>query len=293
MKGTQIPGINYNYPNYNWLINGDCRVSQRGDYSSASSATTGTYYIDRWKTNFGTVTFNKQHLSTNQPSGLNNCYSIRLIATNTVSGWGGHDQFIEDYASFSDKKVTFSVWVKSNNADARLVFYDGVSTITSSGHTGGGDWELLTLTTTVDSSATTLRLSTYIIPASGSGNSVITTGDYIEFTGAKLEIGPYTPFESRPFAEELRLCQRYFIFGHFAFKNVSTGSLLQASGIGGVTPFPVQMRTSPTISRTDSITENIDTLSETPYSDSIDWNGRCNGANRFRWIGSFTADAEM
>ena len=38
-----------------------------------------------------------------------------------------------------------------------------------------------------------------------------TPGNYVEFTGVQLEKGSTnTPFEFRPYAIELQLCQRYF-----------------------------------------------------------------------------------
>lgn len=62
-------------------------------------------------------------------------------------------------AYWKGRTVTFSCWVKCATADrARLALDDGPSETDSSYHTGGDTWQLLTLTHTVDSSATQIRL---------------------------------------------------------------------------------------------------------------------------------------
>jgi len=54
--------------------------------------------------------------------------------------------------------VSFGCWVKSSIANhARIIIYDGNSATNSSYHTGGGNWEWLTATHTISSSATYLR----------------------------------------------------------------------------------------------------------------------------------------
>lgn len=71
----------------NWIINGDMRISQRGDYSSATSAVDNAYYIDRFQSNVQGVTANIQHISTSQPTALSNSKSSKLIATSSASGF--------------------------------------------------------------------------------------------------------------------------------------------------------------------------------------------------------------
>ena len=89
-----------------------------------------------------------------------------------------------------------------------------------------------------------------------------TTNDAtLEFTGFQLEVGPEaTAFEHRSFAEELRLCQRYYYqntsYGTVAQTN--SGETINTAGFSGITmysatsgrsPFiyhPVMMRATPT-----------------------------------------------
>jgi hypothetical protein len=83
----------------------------------------------------------------------------------------------------------------------------------------------------------------------GVTNVLATPGNFIELTGVQLERGTVaTPFEVRPFAQELALCQRYFYrwvststFGVLGYATAlnTTAALLQV-------PFPVQMRSNTT-----------------------------------------------
>lgn len=76
-----------------------------------------------------------------------------------------------------------------------------------------------------------------------------TAGNYIEFTGVQLEKGTVaTPFEQRPFATELALCQRYYYqwssaisgnYGTFDF-GVQNGS----NQVHFIVKYPVTMRSN-------------------------------------------------
>jgi hypothetical protein len=90
--------------------------------------------------------------------------------------------------------------------------------------------------------------------STGATNILATAGNYIEFTGVQLEKGTVaTPFEVRPYATELQLCQRYYYIVTSAV-NPGYTVLCQGSFIGSTTVaqclmnFPVTMRaiTSPT-----------------------------------------------
>jgi hypothetical protein len=84
----------------------------------------------------------------------------------------------------------------------------------------------------------------------GGYNWFANAGNYIEFTGVQLERGTVaTPFEFRPFATELALCQRYFYVPNAA---LSVSMVFGTGYAGGTTtayiniPHPVTMRASPT-----------------------------------------------
>jgi hypothetical protein len=190
----------------NLVINGGMIVSQRGDFTSASSASINNYYVDRWLAVVVTVTANKQHV-------LNTTYgnSFLLTATSTGSGRLGITQRLETQTYMLNTTVTLSCWVKSNNANARLYIYNDVDgTSTSSPHTGDGTWQKLTMSLALTSGWTNFEVSSRIM-SSANGNVSITSGDYIETAQVQLELGSQaTPFENRLYADELQRCQRYF-----------------------------------------------------------------------------------
>lgn len=190
----------------NLIINGGFIVSQRGDFTSASSASINNYYVDRWLAVVVTVTANKQHV-------LNTTYgnSFLLTATSTGSGRLGITQRLETQTYMLNTTVTLSCWVKSNNANARLYIYNDVDgTSTSSPHTGDGTWQKLTMSLALTSGWTDFEVSSRIMSSTNT-NVSITSGDYIETAQVQLELGSEaTPFEHRPYGDELRRCQRYY-----------------------------------------------------------------------------------
>lgn len=69
---------------------------------------------------------------------------------------------------FRGKQVTFGCWVKTSTASqAKLLIIDGVGNSQSSFHTGGGDWEWLTVTRTIDAAATEVTPICYIPSVNG------------------------------------------------------------------------------------------------------------------------------
>jgi hypothetical protein len=181
----------------NWIINGDHQVDQRG-LLPVTGCTSGVYEsTDRWETYLSGITSN---------SSLTNGF-LKLTATAT-DGALGMSQLIEDYTSLQGQAVTVSATIKTNNIDGRLSFSDGVGS-SSVAVTADGNAHEISLTHTVDGSATKAQL--FIIVSTSTGvSTTIASGDYIEFTNVKLEIGDTaTPFEVEPYAEVLRKCQRY------------------------------------------------------------------------------------
>ena len=77
-------------------------------------------------------------------------------------------------------------------------------------------------------------------------------GAYIEFTGVQLEKGTVaTPFEFRPYATELALCQRYCqvvkALGTSSFPVIGNGHATASNVFDCAVTLPVVMRTTPTI----------------------------------------------
>ena len=244
----------------NWIINGSVIVSQRASYATAVSMTTQAYYQDRWTTviNNG-VAATIQTKSTDQPNGqVGNCIRV-ITSAGSSAAECGVDQRVENPQQFAGKTVTFSVWMKSNTNKAGISHYNNQdSFVAPTNHTGGGAWEKLTLTHTVNATGPTdfrLRLG-----LSQSGNTVVGVGDYFEVTEAQMEYGSVaTDFEHRSFGEELALCQRYFCKSFQYATAPVNGSNEDYGGWGGLTAYststarpspiqwPVRMRTAPTI----------------------------------------------
>lgn len=73
-----------------------------------------------------------------------------------------------------------------------------------------------------------------------------------EITGVQLEVGnSATEFEHRSFADELARCQRYYyVHANGNNKPVMTSANYSTTAIFGLIPFPVEMRTYPTLEAT-------------------------------------------
>ena len=253
--------------NRNKIINGAMQVSQRGDYTSATSLTvTGTYYLDRFKARAVGVTATFEQ-NVNQTLDNNDVVNtFRMDVTSTATGRVEVTQIIEDFNWFKNKTVTFSARVKSNSTNARLVFNadGGGGTTASSAHTGGGGWELLTGTATLTSGVTGVQLYAGI-QAAGTGDVAgVTSGDYFEVSEVQLEAGDTaTPFEHRSYGQELALCQRY------AYKVMQGFFLTKMRELdrsrANYYQHPVQMRASPTVgsmATTDAISVSVGTITD-------------------------------
>ena len=193
----------------NKLINGDFRINQRGDIDTAPVvANNDDYVIDRCVIKLTTVSTTVQRLSDQLVNGKT-VNTLKLIATATGTATIAKSQRLE--ALCKGEELIFGAWVKSNNANARLLVRDSLNTYSSSPHTGDGTFQFLTVVVP-SVEVTTTFLNVYVsIADANNGNASITTGDYIESTMWQLEEGSTaTAFEQRPIGLELSLCQRYF-----------------------------------------------------------------------------------
>lgn len=192
----------------NLLINGEIKISQRGDYTSATAFTSGDYYLDRWKNLSGFLPCTVQQVSTSQPAGTFG-KSLKLAATATGASILLSEQSVEEYILYAEQEVLFSAWVKSDNANARLVIDDGFTKTSGPTHTGGGAWEELTVTKIVNAFPSMLKA--HIGISTNELETVsITSGEYIEFTQAHLRASPVaSDYPAISYGEELDLCRRY------------------------------------------------------------------------------------
>lgn len=195
----------------NILINGDMRISQRGDFSSEVDAGNDSFQVDRWKLrNSQNSTDVHVNVVTNDlPPVLKNGYALRCerqtdAPSSTIHF--GHRQFIEEYAKYAGMTLTYSAWVKSNHPVRLWIFEQGGSTAESESHPGDGQWHLLQVSKVISDNIT--NLITYLTPYL---QHILKTGDYHLSTLHQMEIGKVaTPFEHRSYGEELALCQRYY-----------------------------------------------------------------------------------
>jgi|SRR6056300_673518 len=196
----------------NLLINGDFQVSQRGDYTSASTMP-NAYVLDRWLCDRnGTATV--QHTTGHDIPGTPAiCKAIKLVQTVTGNNYLGIRQKIENPTQYVGRTITYSAWVRSNTPNARIQWYIQGTTQTAIGpaHSGNGEWEYLSFTATMTGNPSTNWWVDAFIDNGAYSNTTITAGEFIEVTMAQLELGKVaTPFEHRSYGEELALCQRYY-----------------------------------------------------------------------------------
>ena len=243
----------------NLLINGDFQVSQRGDFTSASSATNGAYFVDRWYADTNT-TINKQQTTGIDLDGTPAITKgVKLTATASASAYMGIRQKIENPTQYVGRTLTYSGYVRSNNPNARLTTFiaDTAGTtnqvVSSNAHSGNGQWEKLSVTFTMTSNATSAWFVSAFISSSAVGNVSISSGDYIEVTMLQMEIGKVaTPFEHRSYGEELLLAQRfYYQVGKSNGDTLSNFGFSRGGGylnyVYATIPRPVFMRATPTV----------------------------------------------
>ena len=259
----------------NALYNGDFRIAQRG----TSFPGGGGYLLDRWKiSSYGAG--GAYYTVSQIQSGLANfSNALQLQQTSTNSMFFFLQQSLEtrDVVRFQGQPVTVSFWYKiptsfTGSIYAQLNWSTAVDTpLTDIGisYTTAGSltltnqtaWTYATFTTFVPSTAQALSVMFTNYPPGGS----TVNGATLQITGVQLEKGSVaTPFEVRPYATELALCQRYFCktfpYGTAPAQAAGqTGSLIvQGAAVttfisGGQTPFavtwqfPVEMRANPAV----------------------------------------------
>ena len=174
-------GLATTYSNPNLLINGNFLINQRGkDYYSGA-----IYSVDRWTLTGSSTSFDTK---------------TKLFQTSTQ--YGSIRQLFEDYASYAGKTVTLSCKISNiTGSDVYLALADGSQTKQINISTDG----IYSVTTTITDSPT--RLVCMIYKTGTAGNLAKATIEYM-----KLEFGEVaTSFSPRPYAEELALCQRYYL----------------------------------------------------------------------------------
>ena len=246
--------------NRNRIINGSFKISQRGDFSSATTITNWQYYIDRF------VCYGQSNGA--KITHANN--SLKLEAFTTATNRMFAMTKLEAVDIQKNTTYTLSFYVTTNSSNFRVHVNDlssPVLTYTSpSVVVPNGVRTKVSVPISVGSTVTTAFEIAIGLFASGRTNVAITSGDYFVLEEVQLELGDTaTPFEHRSYGDELAKCQRYYFvndpddLGTYMAKGAYTGN--QTTAIH-VINFPTTMRASPTIgSYTLSQVSSVSTVS--------------------------------
>lgn len=233
----------------NKIINGAMVIDQR-NAGASKTPIDGEYLLDRWRAGVSAASkFSVQQVST-APVGFSNslqCTSLSAYSVTTNDNFEifqlieGFNTFDLSFGTANAKTITLSFWVRSS-----LTGTFGGSILNSAFNrsypfsytiSAANTWEYKTITIPGDTSGTWIGATngaglilclglgagsgrsgtagswsgSTFYNATGATSIVGTNGATILFAGVQLEAGPQaTPFEQRPLATELILCQRYF-----------------------------------------------------------------------------------
>ena len=270
----------YNKGFKNYIINGNFDVWQYG----TSQTSSGYGSDDRWRnTNSGSTKTHSMIACTDTERALFNSSFFSRTVVSSVAGANNNVQkfqLIENVAKLAGKTVTVSFWAKADSTkniaiEFGQIFGTGGNPSATVSAVGAqlipltSTWQKITRTFTFPSIVGKTigtdgvhTSSTYLVFWFDAGSSFNSRSANLgqqsgtfDIAQVQLEEGSVaTPFEQRPFALELSLCQRYY---QKFVQNGASGELysherayLTAAGVTYITktiPFKVPMRTTPTI----------------------------------------------
>jgi hypothetical protein len=193
----------------NLIINGNFKISQRGDYTSPVTITAGgrTYTADRWAVDHDQVSSTFSLQDATLPNGEVVTSAKQTSSASYTSTYFHVIQKVEVESWMRGKVVTASGWVRTNKSGQGIRICDTVACNVSSSITADENWQYVSFTRTLPSTFTGGSLQ--IHPAFGVISGI--AGDYVEWANFQLELGSVaTDFEHRSYGEELALCQRYY-----------------------------------------------------------------------------------
>jgi hypothetical protein len=247
-------------------------IDQRnaGAALTMGTAAAGTYGVDRWAGYAGAGSlWQMQRVST---GNLDFPFAMRMqrIAGQTSTAPIYYSQVIETINTYglAGQAVALSFYVTAGaNYSGGSGFGFQVITGTASDQglssMNSGTWTGAAYPGTTLTPTTTRTLITYTTTLGASvqeigirfywaGSGTAGANDFVDITGVQLEKGSTaTSFDYRPYGTELALCQRYYqqVGGNTGDLNSITLRSYTTSGsyVGNQYQFPVQMRTSPTM----------------------------------------------
>ena len=257
----------------NMLINGDFRVWQKGTDLNTATVGQGISSADRWVNQYADFAPRIRKVEDTLTSGetVDTAEITKISGTYASCEW---TQKVETQTSkyLRGQTVTFSFWIKKVGATFGSHNYDcwigDSETVDDTGWTNSrtadrsratrptgmsagvnftnNSWIRVTITRTLTADTNTIYCSIY------TQSTPVNEG--IRIAKCQLEIGSVaTDFETRPYASEFALCQRYY--------QAPCGSSTSGIGQGGIGTyyavttseafntinFPVPMRTTPTV----------------------------------------------
>jgi hypothetical protein len=248
----------------NFLINGDMRIWQKG--TDLNTATTGDAKttVDRWTSQYADFAPRIRKVEDTLTTGE----TVDTAEITKISGSYASCEFTQKVETtvakyLRGKTVTFSFWIKkigstfgSHNYDCWIgdseTADDTVWTnsrtvdrgratrqagISAAVNFTDNTWRKITITRTLSSDTNTIYCTIY--------TQSTPTNEGVRITNCQLELGSIsTPFEVRPYAMELAMCQRYY-FGNFYGQG---GVCMDTSTLAMQAKLPVSMRAAPTFS---------------------------------------------
>jgi hypothetical protein len=254
--GTNSLGVLGSF-NRNRLINGSMAVYQRG---SVSATTSGAYTLDRWFVTPTGATVTVTQSTSTVPTGFANSLNVSGAASVTNVSVYQRIESVNTQDLASGVQVTVSGWIRQSTGSAVTTATIALTTPSAADNYASTSSAATTYTIPSIANATWVQFSnTFTLTAScvnglqvtiaiGAG---LTTGS-LNLTGVQLEVGSVaTPFERRQYGQELALCQRYcyVVKGSGTYGAMTTGGYVTNAGTSAraVLPYPVIMRTSPTV----------------------------------------------
>ena len=268
--------------NKNLVINGDFKVSQRGNFTAGvtNAAATPAMYMDRWFTRpYGADSQTVTHGSVVLPDGTYT-QTMKVQQTGTVNNTPFYHMIypIEIERWMVNKIFTVSYWYRTNTPRIRARYCNSLECFGNWGEDMIDDeqWHYNVWQMRIPTNAN-IGSSAQIHPAFTKANGAnILGGEYFEFTQVQCELGTVaTPFEFRHYTTELLLCQRYCyaIDGPIAGDRVGSAFIFSSTGGVITIPLPVQMRVAPSLVGTPSSVTLNDSIGGYTQSTAVTLNG--------------------
>jgi hypothetical protein len=239
---TPTASIGYqNIPNI--LDNGGFEIWQRG--ITFTNPVSGVYTADRWQCGKSVgVTVNITQDASIFDSGT---FSIK-VDTTVASGSSMYViQAIENWQPYKGKTISYSCRIKTSTANKiRLAIADGVTQTFSNYHSGSGNFETLTMTFNVSTSATGISCYVGMVADTVVVNTFWADAAMLVAGSTAVAFVPGNP------QQDLARCQRYyFVIGGLQINEwIATGQVVSANESQAPYRFPVTMRIAPTMAVT-------------------------------------------